>query len=294
MQAISTKGLTKKYNDKTALADFTVDIPENKIVGLIGRNGAGKTTFLKTCAGRIRQTDGEIRIFGESVFDNLDVLSRIIFVDEESQYDSSYRIKEILAVAKNYYGSWDDILAMKLIKHFGLSPNQKYKKLSRGMKTQVNIIIGICARMPLTILDEPTLGLDAAVRKDFYNILLNDYIKHPRTMIISSHLLNEIEVMLEDIILIEDGQLLLNMPMEDFRNHLITLTGDRDYLAEFVHNKEVLDESTLGKSAKYTIVNHLSDDEHAALKAHGIQTQSVSSQDQFIYLTSKGALYNDF
>lgn len=294
MQAITTQSLTKNYKDKIALCDFTITIPENKIVGLIGRNGAGKTTFLKICAGRIKQTNGELKILNEKVFDNLNVLSKIVFVDEESQYDSSFKVKQILAMAKCYYQDWDDVLANKLIKHFELNTNKKYKKLSRGMKTQVNIIVGICCRMPLTIMDEPTLGLDAAVRKDFYNILLNDYIKYPRTIIISSHLLNEVEVLLEDIILIEDGKLLINMPIEEFRNYSIALIGNSNFLVKFTKNKEILDESKLGNSSKYIIKNNLSVEEKSKLKSNNIDIQSVSSQDQFIYLTSKGALYNDF
>ncbi|MCK5128767.1 MAG: ABC transporter ATP-binding protein [Clostridiales bacterium] len=294
MNVITTQSLTKKYKDIIALDEFNISIPENKIIGLIGKNGAGKTTLLKACAGRIRQTSGEVKIFGEKVFDNLDVLSKIVFVDEESQYDDSFRVKDIFALAACYYQSWDDDLAQKLIKHFALKQTQKYKKLSRGMKTQVNIIIGICARMPLTILDEPTLGLDAAVRKDFYNILLRDYMNHPRTIIISSHLLNEIEILLEDIVLIDKGKVLMNVPVEEFRNYSVALVGESTFLKEFVQDKEVLDESSLGNASKYVIKNEITEKEKKHLVSNSIDIQSVSSQDLFIYLTSKGGFYEEF
>lgn len=294
MDVIKANNLTKEYKDKKALDNLTLSIAENKIIGLIGRNGAGKTTFLKTCAGKIRQTSGEIKILGEEIFDNINVLADLIFVDEESQFDSSYKVKEILNVAKCYYESWDNELADKLLKHFGLDSNKKYKKLSRGMKTQVNIIVGICCRTPLTIMDEPTLGLDAAVRKEFYSILLNDYIKHPRTIIISSHLLNEIDMLLEDIILMDEGKLLLQTTMEEFRNYSIELCGDSEFLSQYVKGKEVINESIFGNSANIVIRNDLSEKELKMLKNANVDIKSVSTQDLFIHMTSKGVMFDEF
>lgn len=294
MDVIKTQALTKKYKDNIALDNLSITIPKNKIIGLIGRNGAGKTTFLKTCAGKIRQSSGEVLVFGEQVFDNLNVLSKIVFVDEEMQYDPSYKIKDILSLAECYYETWDRDFAAKLIDHFNLSINKKYKKLSRGMKTQVNIIIGICSRMPLTIMDEPTLGLDAAFRKDFYNILLNDYIKHPRTIIISSHLLNEIEMLLEEIVLIDNGKLIIHESIDTFRNYSIMLIGSNDFLGEFVKNKEIINSSQLGNSHEYIIKNDLSEKDIDILRKNNVSIKSVSPQDLCIYLTSKGVLFNEF
>ena len=294
MSIIETLGLTKQYKDVNALDNLTISIPKNKIIGLIGKNGAGKTTFLKICAGRIRHTTGEIKIFDDQVFDNLNVLSKLVFVDEESKYNSGYKVKEIIELASIYYDSWDGEFAAKLIKHFGLNTNKRYKKLSRGMKTQVNIIIGICCRMPLTILDEPTLGLDAAFRKDFYHILLNDYINHPRTIIISSHLLNEIEMLLEEIILIDDGKLVMHSSMEDFSNYSLMLSGNSLYLETFTSDKEVININPFVNTSEYIIKNDLTKEDIKVLKSNDITMKSVSPQDLFIFLTSKGVLFDEF
>ena len=294
MDVIKTEGLSKIYKDVTALDNVSISIGENKIIGLIGKNGAGKTTFLKTCAGRIKQTSGDIKIFDDQVFDNLNILSKLVFVDEESKYNSAYKVKEILDLANLYYDSWDNEFALKLIKHFGLNTNKKYKKLSRGMKTQVNVIIGICCRMPLTILDEPTLGLDAAFRKDFYHILLNDFINHPRTIIISSHLLNEIEMLLEEIILIDNGKLVMHKTMEDFSNYSIMLSGDTSFLETFTKDMEVINSSSFVNTSEYIVKNVLSKQEIKKLKENNISMKSVSPQDLFIFLTSKGVLFDEF
>jgi len=294
MSIIKAYNLTKEYKDTVALDNFTITIPENKIIGLIGKNGAGKTTFLKTCAGRIRQTSGDIRIFDNQVFDNLNVLSKLVFVDEESKYNPIYKVKEIIHMASIYYDSWDGEFASKLVKHFGLNIEKRYKKLSRGMKTQVNIIIGLCCRMPLTILDEPTLGLDAAFRKDFYHILLNDYINHPRTIFISSHLLNEIEMLLEEVILINEGKLVMHLSMEEFSNYSIMLNGKTSYLETFSLNKEVININPFVNTSEYVIKNDLTKEEIKELKNNNITMKSVSPQDLFIFLTSKGVLFDEF
>ncbi len=294
MNVIESKALTKTYKDVVALNNLNISIPQGKIIGLIGKNGAGKSTFLKTCAGRIRQTTGDLQIFGDKVFDNIDVLSKIIFVDEESSYNTTYKVNDILALARTYYESWDDKLASKLLKHFGLNKNKKFRKLSRGMRTQVNVIIGICSRMPLTILDEPTLGLDPAFRQDFYHILLNDFISHPRTIIISSHLLNEIEMLLEEIILIDKGELVMQTSMEEFSNYAILLSGNADFLTTFTETRNIIHRNDFSHSSEFIIQNDLTQVDLGLIKKNNIEIKSVSPQDLFIFLTSKGVVFNEF
>lgn len=293
MDVIDTKNLNKQYKDISALSDINVSITENKIIGLIGKNGAGKTTFLKTCAGRIKPTSGDIKIFNETVFDNLDVLSKLVFVDEESNYSATYKIKEIMNIASLYYDSWNADLAKKLIKHFNLNIEKKYKTLSRGMKTQVNVIIGICCRMPLTILDEPTLGLDAAFRKDLYHILLSDFINNPRTIIISSHLLNELDMLLEEIILIDDGRLIMHKTMDEFKEYSIMLNGDTSFLESYTKDKEIINVNNFIHSSEYVIRNSLTNIDIEVLNKNNITVSNVSPQDLFIYLTSKGMMFDE-
>lgn len=288
MSLIECVNLTKEYKDTLALNNFNCKIEENKIIGLIGRNGAGKTSLLKICAGYIRPTSGEINIFGEKVFDNLNVLGNMIFIDEEIQYDNNLRLIDIMTLGKAYYKNWDDNFAKKMLQFFGLNEKKKYKKLSRGMKTQFNIIMGISSRMPLTLFDEPTLGLDAAFRKEFYNILLKDYMNHPRTIIISSHLLNEIENLLEEIVLINEGELVLHESIETIQNYAVILNGKKDVIEEFIKNKEVLSSDQLGNNLIVGIKNDLSKEDIAYLKKKNVDVSKMSAQDVCINLTGKG------
>ena len=283
---INTYNLSRTFGKTKALDDVSVSIGENKIIGLIGRNGAGKTTLLKTCAGYIRPTKGQVKIWDRKVWDNIDVLSDLIYVDDEIQYDSSLKLKDILFVCENSYKNWDKAFAEKLISYFGLDTNKKYKKLSRGMKTQFNIVVALSSRTKLMLFDEPTLGLDAAFRKEFYGILLNDYMKNPRTIIISSHLLSEIEDMLEEIVLIDKGKLVLHESVDDVRGRGILLNGRREILEPFIEGRRVLSRQELGASLIVGILNELADDERAHLEKNNVDISAISAQDMCIYLTN--------
>jgi ABC-type Na+ transport system ATPase subunit NatA len=213
---IETNNLIKRYGNKIALNNVTLRIEAPKIIGLVGRNGAGKTSFLKTCAGLLRPTAGEIRVWGEPPFDNLRVLSQLAFIGEETQYDNRLRVKEIMELGAIYYRNWDQDLAGKLLKRFELDPDLKYKSLSLGMKTKFKVIMGLASRVPLVLFDEPTLGMDAVARKEFYHALINDYSEYPRAFILSGHLPGEVENLIEEAIrfVFVAGLLLINALFE--------------------------------------------------------------------------------
>lgn len=205
--------LIKVYGRRKALNGMSFSIGENKITGLIGRNGAGKTTLLKIIAGYLKESSGEIKVFDEHPFNNLLVSANHIFIHDQISLPASLNLKEILETAKRFYANWDKELANRLFNYFSFIPTQNYSSLSKGKKSTFNMILGVSSRCSLTIFDEPTTGMDAAVRKDFYRVLLRDYIDYPRTIIVSSHHLEEIEDLLEDILLINEGKELLHMPV---------------------------------------------------------------------------------
>ncbi|KNY29816.1 ABC transporter ATP-binding protein [Pseudobacteroides cellulosolvens] len=288
--------LTKVYKDKTALDSIDLNLGENKLIGLIGRNGAGKTTFLKTCAGYLKPTSGSINILGGNPFDNLDVLSNVTFIDEEIQYDESLSLNDILTLGKAFYQNWDSVYADKLIRYFNLDGKKKYRKLSRGMKTQFNIIMGLSCRAPLTLMDEPTLGLDVAVRKEFYNILIKDYMENPRTLIISSHLMSELENLLEEMVLIHDGRIVFHKSIEDLQGYGLILNGKKEIIHPFIANKKVLKTETFGSSLIAGIENNLTKDDLNYLNENNVDISKASIEDVYIWLTNnrKAGGFDDF
>lgn len=246
MNVIECKGLTKSFGNALALNGLTLKIEDNKITGLIGRNGAGKTTLLKIIAGYMKKTSGEMNVFSENPFNNLMVSANTIFIHNQMNLPTALNLKEILAEAGRFYEKWDAELADRLFEYFSFHPLQHYDGLSMGMKSTFGMILGLASRCPLTIFDEPTTGMDASVRNDFYRALLKDYISHPRTIILSSHHLNEIEDLLEDILLMKDGKVMLHMPISDFNEWALGIQGERKAVEEWTQEKEIIHTKDLG------------------------------------------------
>lgn len=288
MNVIDCRGLTKVYGGTKALNNLSFTIEENKITGLIGRNGAGKTTLLKIIAGFMRETSGEVEVFSEKPFNNLFVSANVIYINDQMNFPTALTLKEILNVAATFYENWDHELAMRLFDYFSFHPTQLYNDLSKGMKSTFNMIVGLSARCRLTMFDEPTTGMDAAVRKDFYRALLKDYLAYPRTILLSSHHLNEIEDLLEDILLLKDGKEFLHMPMADLKGWAIGAQGLTANVKEWIQDREVIHLKTIGLDRMYAVVrNDFSEYEKQKAREAGLTFSPVSSSDVCVYLTSK-------
>jgi ABC-2 type transport system ATP-binding protein len=288
MNVIESRELSKGFGRVKALNKMTFQIEENKITGLIGRNGAGKTTLLKIMAGYLEETSGEIKVFSEKPFNSLMVSANVIFIHNQMNLPSALNLKEILSVASSFYENWDSELADRLFDYFSFHPLQNYDGLSTGMKSTFGMILGVSSRCALTIFDEPTTGMDAAVRKDFYRVLLKDYISNPRTIILSSHHLDEIEDLIEDILLMKDGKELLHMPISDFKEWAIGIQGPTKAAEEWAENKEVIHTTDLGFGRSYKVVkNHVTEIELQNALFSGLEITPVTASDLCVYLTSK-------
>lgn len=287
MNVIECEGLTKVYGKSKALNKLTFKIEDMKITGLIGRNGAGKTTLLKIIAGHLKETNGQIKVFSEHPFNNLMVSANLIFIHDELNLPTSLNLREILNAASRFYPNWNEELAIGLFDYFTFSPSQHYSKLSKGMKSTFNMILGLSSRCSLTIFDEPTTGMDAAVRKDFYRAMLKDYIAFPRTIILSSHHLDEIDDLLEDILLIHDGKEVLHLPIADLEEWAIGLQGKTPIVNEWSKNRDVLHTKNIGQDYTYVIVkNTFTETDLQNVQASGIEISKVPISDLCVYLTS--------
>ncbi|CAG9607751.1 ATP-binding cassette domain-containing protein [Pseudoneobacillus rhizosphaerae] len=294
MKVIECTGLTKTYLRKPVLNNLTFSIEENTITGLIGRNGAGKTTLLKILAGFIQETSGKVRVFDDGPFNSLFVSANSIFVDDQMIFPPALQLQEILEVAGSFYPNWDMKLAKGLAKYFDFDPKNYHNRLSKGKTSTFNSIIGLAARCPLTILDEPTTGMDEAVRKDFYRALLKDYLAHPRTIMISSHHLNEIEDLLEDVLLIKDGKKHLHLPISELKEWAIGIKGPTEKVLELTNGEELIYENRIGAGTMYAVVKN----NFATLEIEkaGLERTPVRASDLCVYLTndSRGGIDDVF
>lgn len=288
MNVIESKNLTKTYGNFKALRDLSFTIKENTITGLIGRNGAGKTTLLKLLTGFYHPTSGDVQVFSQDPFNNLKVSANLIFIDDQMVFPPGLNLGDLLKSAEHFYPNWDAELAKRLFDYFDLRPKMSHHHLSKGMKSTFNMIVGLTSRCAITIFDEPTTGMDASVRKDFYKALLKDYIEHPRTIIFSSHLLNEIDSFLEDILLIKNGEKVLHMPVIDLKEYAIGISGKAEAVASITEHMEILHQETFGNGSSYKVVHNIFTVEtRLEAKRLGLEFLPVATDDLCVYLTSK-------
>lgn len=288
---VEVDGLTKRFGDVVALDDVTLSVRSGAITGLLGRNGAGKTTLMQTITGQDFATSGTIRVFGEHPVENAKVLSRISFIKESQKYPDEFKPKHVFACAPWFYENWDADFAARLIDDFQLPVNRRIKKLSRGQLSAVGVIVGLAARAPLTFFDEPYLGLDAVARQIFYDRLLEDYGEHPRTIILSTHLIDEVANILEHVVVIDKGRIIMDESAESARESATTVVGPRGAVDTFVAGRKVLHREGVGGLASVT-VERLDADERRDALASGLELAPVSLQQLIVRTTNSTA--NEF
>jgi ABC-2 type transport system ATP-binding protein len=281
---IKADDLCKNYGKKAAIDSFTLNIPGGGIIGLIGRNGSGKTTFMKLCAGQLDVTAGELTVFDGVPMDNLDVLSDVVYSFHNIAYDKQLRLQAILSNYAVMYKEFDSEFAGKLLKYFDLLPKLKYKHLSQGMVSLFNFICGLSCRSKLTMFDEPVLGMDVTVRKAVYEVLLRDYAEHPRTIIISSHLLSELEGILSDILLIAEGKPVLFDNIDNLRQGAYRVEGEKAVVDAFSAGKQIIYYKN-GISCEAVIKETIDDASQSQAQQHGLRISNVRPEDLCVYLT---------
>jgi ABC-2 type transport system ATP-binding protein len=286
-QIVEFKNVNKTYKDVTAVKDVSFSLEENKIYGLLGRNGAGKTTIMHMLTAQLFPTGGEIKVFEEAPYENSEVLKKVCFIKESQAYPEYFQVKDVFATAASIYPNWDEEYARQLSSAFQLPQKRTMKKLSRGMLSAVGIVVGLASRAPLTIFDEPYLGLDAVARSIFYDQLLQDYSNYPRTVILSTHLIDEVSQLLEHILLIDNGRLLFQGNMESLKGQVHTVIGEAKNVEKYIKQKEVLHRETLGSVLSATIYEANPSDDYSQLDEIGLEYEPVSLQQAVVHLTTK-------
>lgn len=285
---VTTHNLTMRFGNLTALDDLDLTIRPGVITGLIGRNGAGKSTLLSLIAGLREPTFGTVMVDGEAPFENPLAMADTQLVREGGDAFESEKVSTTFSWYRDMRENWDENFADDLVARLGLNTKQKVENLSRGQRSMVGAIIGLAARAPLTIFDETYLGMDAVNRQTFYDALMADYLEHPRTIVISSHLISEVERMFEDVVMIEDGRLLLAGTADDVRASGVTLTGPREVVAEFIAGQDVVHRTELGPTTQVTL-RRTEPDPTLTQRAHaaGIEVAGTTLQDLFVDLVRK-------
>lgn len=283
--AIEVTNLRKRFGKLAALDDVTFRVDENKIYGLLGRNGAGKTTLMQLITGQDFASSGSISVFGQSPVENASVLQNVCFIKESQKYPDDFTAKHVFRTAPWFFANWDAEFAERLIGDFRLPLGRKIKKLSRGQLSSIGVIVGLASRAPLTFFDGPYLGLDAVARQTFYDRLLEDYSEHPRTVILSTHLIDEVSNLLEHVLVIDQGRIIVDEDADTLRASATTVAGGRTSVDEFLGSREVLHRDGIGGLSSVTVAG-LSTAERQEARAAGLELTPVSLQQLIVRKTN--------
>jgi ABC-2 type transport system ATP-binding protein len=212
---ISAKGLTKRYGKQTAVDDISFDIPAGRIVGLIGPNGSGKTTTLKAALGLV-PFDGELSVLGKDPrTQRNELMQDVCFIADVAILPRWLRVGDAIDFVAGVHPRFDRVKAERYLAHTKLTPSMKVKQMSKGMIVQLHLALVMAIDAKLLVLDEPTLGLDIIYRKQFYQNLLEDYFDEEKTIVITTHQVEEVEHILTDLMFIREGKIVLAASMDE-------------------------------------------------------------------------------
>ncbi len=293
--AITVSDVARRYGSKFALRDVTFEVPTGTIVGLLGRNGAGKTTLMRIIATHEFASSGTVRVFGQNPVQHEAVLQRLAFIREDQIYPgratrvtlpANFQVRHALRTAQLFSPHWSAPLADTLLHDFDLPLHRSVYQLSRGMRAALGIVMGLAARAELTLFDEPYAGLDPVARRLFYDHLRADQAAHPRTVLLSTHLVDEVAGLLERVVVLDHGRVAVDAAADDLRGAATRITGTGPAVEQFTANRPFWDARRAAAEATAVVSGPLSNQDRAEARALHLALEPVSLQDFIVHLTT--------
>lgn len=215
---VEIRRVTRRFGNTTALDDLSLTVPRGGVFGLIGGNGAGKTTLIKHILGMLKAQSGSVQVFGlDPVQNPVGTLGRIGYLSEDRDLPNWMRVRELMSYTQAFFPNWDEAYAEELREAFDLDGNARIKNLSRGQRARVGLLIALAHRPELLVLDEPSSGLDPVVRRDILGAIIRTIADEGRTVLFSSHLLDEVERVADRVAIIHHGRIMLTAPMDEIK-----------------------------------------------------------------------------
>lgn len=284
MEQLKISHLSKKFGRRVILDDVSFTLEPAKIYGLLGRNGAGKSTLLNLISNRIFPTSGSIKL-GDQEVNTDQTLDKIFLIGEDNLYYKQVKINQMFDLADGAYGNFDYQNAEQMLKQFEFDGNQKFAKLSTGQKTAAKISLALNVDADYIFLDEPVLGLDANHREIFYQELIKSYQKRPRTIVLSTHLIDEIQQLVEHVILIDRHRVLEDADVQDLLDRAYDISGPAKLVDQYTEGLNVLSTTDLGNIRTAHVFDQLPEDR---ILPDQVQIGHYDLQHLFIYLTNGG------
>ncbi|HUT24215.1 MAG TPA: ABC transporter ATP-binding protein [Sumerlaeia bacterium] len=252
---VEIENVTRRFGSKTALEDVTLRVQRGGVFGLVGENGAGKTTLIKHVLGLFRAKTGRVRVFGmDPVRDPAGVLVKIGYLSEDRDLPDWMRVGELMRYTQAFYPNWDEAYAEELRETFRLDARDKIKNLSRGQRAQAGLLAALAHRPDLLVLDEPSSGLDPVVRRDILGAIIRTVADEGRTVLFSSHLLDEVERVSDVAAMIHEGRIVLCAPLDEIkaRHRRLTLRFEEPQTPALPGLRGLL--SSTGEGRNWTVV----------------------------------------
>ncbi|MET8763001.1 ABC transporter ATP-binding protein [Lentzea sp. NPDC004782] len=283
---VDVQGLTVRYGSVTAVDDMSFSLSGKKIYGLLGRNGSGKTSLMSVLAG-YRKPAGSVELDGAPVFENAAAMRQVCLVRHTPDAaDKGDKVSYVLEYGAAWRETWDHGYALELAELFRIPLKAKAGELSLGQRSALGVVIGLASRSPLTMFDESHLGMDTPTRYAFYDALLNDFMAHPRTIIVSTHLIEELASLLEEVVIIDAGRLVLQEEADVLRSRGTEVTGNAADVDEFTAGLTVLSEKSLGRTKAAMVYGTLDDARLIRARQLGLELGPIALQDLFVHLTA--------
>ncbi len=245
---VSARNVSKHFGSVRAVDNVSFEIEKGKILGLIGPNGAGKTTLLKAVLG-LTDCDGDLTVLGLDPFrQRKQLMQQICFIADVAVLPRWIKVSQLLDYVESVHPNFSRSRAEELLRQTKVTANAKVKELSKGMVTQLHLSIIMAIDAKLLVLDEPTLGLDILFRKEFYANLLNDYFDEERTILVTTHQVEEIENLLTDVMFINDGRILLDAPMDEISERYVEVMAAGEKAQQARGLGPIAESSMFGKS----------------------------------------------
>lgn len=285
MEKLKVQAITKRYGRKMILNGVSFELQPAKIYGLLGRNGAGKSTLLNIITNRIFATQGEVKLGDQNVNNHQASLGQFYLMSEAELSLKHIKIKELFDGAELAYGNFDFVNARRMLTAFGISEDQTLTKLSTGLKTAAKLTVALNVNANYIFLDEPTLGLDANHRELFYQELMRTYGERPRTFVISTHLINEVQQLLEDVIILNQGKITVDEPVADLLARAYEISGPADLVDQYTQGLKILTSHNFGRIKTVTVVEKLAEQR---VLPDQVKIDHLDLQKTFTALTNGG------
>ncbi len=279
---LETKKISKSFGPIHALKDVSLRFADKGIYGLFGRNGAGKTTLLNIVSSRIFADLGSVTCFGEDIAKHPEIIAEnLCYMPEKHYFPGRFRVKALLDYGKMFFPNYSEPYADKLCRDFKLNTGQKYEQLSRGHQSIFRIVLGMAANAAITIFDEAVLGLDAVARDRFYSELIEEFSRNPRLFIISTHLIEESADLFNEAIIIRNGKVIRQAPVEELLSNAFYVSGKSAGVDAFIQDRTVMSSQVVNDLKTAVVEGDLS----AEKPSPGLRFSPLTIQKLFIHLT---------